>query len=120
MMRPSFARLPLKAALVLTSLMLAPRFGLAADTAPLDGKALFAQHCAACHAAGPGHPGTSSLAIKYKGTDQPALLEERKDLNPAIVRVFVRYGVGAMPFFRKTEISDAEVEAIGRYLQKQR
>ncbi len=84
---------------------------------PQDGAALYARHCLACHAAGQGHPGTMALGVKYKDTDQPAVLQDRKDLSPELVKVFVRYGVGAMPFFRKTEISDEELLRIGRYLQ---
>jgi hypothetical protein len=30
----------------------------------------------------------------------------------------VRNGVSIMPFFRKTEISDADLDAIGRYLTR--
>ena len=75
--------------------------------------------CAPCHAAGPGHPGTTALAALYKG-GKPAALEERTDLSPEIVKQFVRKGVSVMPFFRKTEISDAELDALGAYLSRKR
>ena len=48
----------------------------------------------------------------------PAALEARDNLNPAIVRHFVRNGVLVMPPFRKTEISDAELDALGAYLTR--
>ena len=79
-------------------------------------QALYDYHCATCHGAGPGNPGTAALAFRYKGTDVPAVLAERTDLTPEVVAYFVRNGVNAMPFFRKTEISDAELTQIGDYL----
>ena len=75
--------------------------------------------CATCHGAGPGHPGTDALQAKYHGA-KPAVLEDRTDLDPAAVRFFVRHGVTVMPFFRKTEISDADLDAIGAYLARKR
>jgi len=80
------------------------------------GKAVFDHWCAPCHAPGPGHPGTQGLQIKYRGTDIPAVLEERTDLAPAVVRTFVRQGVLAMAPFRKTEITDAELDDLAAYL----
>jgi mono/diheme cytochrome c family protein len=80
-----------------------------------DGKAVFDKWCAPCHGAGPGRPGTAALDALYQG-QKPALLEERTDLVPALTRSFVRTGVSVMPFFRKTEISDAELDALAGYL----
>jgi mono/diheme cytochrome c family protein len=34
------------------------------------------------------------------------------------VKTFVRNGVSIMPFFRKTEISDADLDAIAAYLTR--
>lgn len=82
-----------------------------------SGKQVFDQWCAACHAAAPRMPGTASLAAKY-GDSRPAALEQRTDLNPALVRYFVRNGILVMPPFRKTEITDAQLEALGAYLSK--
>lgn len=75
--------------------------------------------CATCHGSGPGHPGTTALAAKYKGA-LPGLLEERSDLTPAAIRFAVRRGISIMPFFRKTEVSDADLDAITQYLARQR
>ena len=89
-----------------------------ANAAPqTPGERLYAYHCAPCHAAGPGHPGTAALELKHKG-EIPALLTERTDLAPDAVRYFVRHGVNAMPYFRKTEISDAELDEIARFLDR--
>lgn len=82
------------------------------------GKQVFDRWCAACHASGPRYPGTASLAVKY-GKDMPAALEDREDLTPEVVAVFVRQGVSIMPPFRKTEITDAELAALGAYLSHQ-
>lgn len=87
-----------------------------ADQDP-QGKQVFDKWCAACHAPGDQTPGTLALAAKYKGA-LPAALEERQDLTPALVSYFVRHGISVMPFFRKTEISDNELAALTRYLQK--
>ena len=90
----------------------------AADQSQSDqGSQVFQKWCAPCHAAGPGHPGTDSLRAKYKGA-QPATLEDRRDLTPDQVRFFVRHGVSVMPFFRKTEITDADLDALAAYLGK--
>lgn len=86
-----------------------------------QGKAVFTRTCAPCHGADKGDfgramlPGTDALRIKYKG-QLPALLEQRKDLTPAAIKVFVRKGTWSMPPFRKTEISDAEIEAVSAYI----
>jgi len=81
------------------------------------GKLVFDTWCAACHARGPGHPGTQSLAVKYHA-DTPAALEDRKDLSPEVVAYFVRNGVSLMPFFRKTEVSDRDLRDLSAYLAK--
>jgi (+)-pinoresinol hydroxylase len=88
-----------------------------ASTAPSpDGHAVYEKWCAPCHAAGPFHAGTAGLQVKYKGTSQTAVLLERTDLTPALVKFYVRNGSNAMPPFRKTEISNAELDALGTFL----
>jgi mono/diheme cytochrome c family protein len=82
------------------------------------GQAVFSHWCAPCHAAGPGHPGTQGLEMKYRGSGVPAELEERDDLTPELVKVFVRQGVLSMAPFRKTEVTDAELEDLAAYLSK--
>jgi mono/diheme cytochrome c family protein len=79
------------------------------------GRAVFVKWCAPCHSRGPGNPGTAALAAVYKNS-KPGALEDRTDLMPEFIRKSVRNGVYVMPFFRKTEISDAELEALAAYL----
>jgi (+)-pinoresinol hydroxylase len=83
------------------------------------GYALFQRACAVCHASGPARPGSRALAAKYKGS-LPALLEERADLKAPYIKQVVRQGLSVMPPFRKTELSDADLDAITAYLTKKR
>lgn len=75
----------------------------------------FQRACSVCHGSGPAKPGTRALRAKYRGK-LPALLERRTDLTPAYVKFIVRHGVSVMPPFRKTELSDADLDAIAAYL----
>jgi (+)-pinoresinol hydroxylase len=77
------------------------------------GHEVYSKWCWPCHGTGIGKPGTESLAARGQ---KPAALEERTDLAPAVIKQFVRHGVFFMPRFRKTEISDADLDAITAYL----
>jgi mono/diheme cytochrome c family protein len=87
------------------------------DAAVQKGNQNYHYWCATCHGRGPGNPGTTALAAKYKG-GLPGILEDRTDLTPQAVRFAVRRGTSIMPFFRKTEISDADLDAISQYLTR--
>ena len=80
-----------------------------------DGPAVYAHWCAPCHAAGPGHPGTESLQLKYGG-QRPSVLLDRTDLSASAVAATVRQGVLLMAPFRKTEITDAELQLLAAYV----
>lgn len=86
---------------------------------PNQGQLVYEKWCAPCHAPGPTHPGTTALDALYKGS-KPGALEQRTDLTPEAIKHFVRKGVSVMPFSRKTEISDAELDALAAYLSKKR
>ena len=77
----------------------------------------YQNYCTVCHGEGVGKPGTMALQAKYKGA-LPALLEKRTDLTPALIKTYVRNGFSVMPIFRKTEISDADLDAIVAYLTR--
>jgi mono/diheme cytochrome c family protein len=81
------------------------------------GQLVYQKWCAPCHAAGITHPGTHALMTKYDGIKSGVLLEW-KDLPSSVVKFWVRHGVSVMPHFRKTEISDAELEQLARYLAR--
>jgi mono/diheme cytochrome c family protein len=81
-----------------------------------EGKRVYDHWCSHCHDPGQGHPGTQGLQIKYRDTEIPAVLLERTDLTPPVIETFVRQGVLAMAPFRKTEITDAELDALAAYL----
>jgi len=92
------------------------------NSAVAKGKARFDHSCAPCHGKGPGDdgrdmlPGTYALSLKYQGTTVPAALEDRTDLSSEAISVFVRMGTWSMPPFRKTELSDEEIDNIAEYL----
>jgi mono/diheme cytochrome c family protein len=90
------------------------------------GEEIYQARCNLCHgrvakdvAPGPGAQmsGTRALATKYGGK-KPAVLEDRTDLSANVVKYYVRHGAGIMPFFRKTEVSDAELDAMAAYLSR--
>jgi mono/diheme cytochrome c family protein len=112
------------AALVAAVGALAPALSRAADAAQLErGKAAFTYWCATCHGAGTFEngrtlAGTTSLGVKYKGTNISPVLEERTDLLPDYVKAVIRNGIKGMPTFRKTEISASDADAIGAYIAR--
>jgi mono/diheme cytochrome c family protein len=59
-----------------------------------------------------GGMGTGLLARRV----QPALLEQRANLNPGYVFQYARRGLGNMPPVTPGEVSDAELKAIAAYL----
>ena len=93
----------------------------AADVADhTEGKAVFDKWCGICHA--PANPasggGTETLALIYAGTDIPAELENRTNMTSEFVSDIVRRGRLNMPNFRKTEISDTQLDALVAYLTR--
>ena len=82
------------------------------------GQAVYEHWCSHCHAEGRGHPGTQSLQIKYDGS-LPAVLTQREDLTPEVIKTFVRQGVLSMAPFRKTEITDEELDDMAAWLTNQ-
>lgn len=100
--------------LALVATLSAPA-ALEADDFADNGKDLFGLWCASCHGPGQHAPGTLALALKYEG-ELPAVLSERDDLDADVIAYFVRNGVSVMPSFRKTELSDADIQAIAAFI----
>jgi mono/diheme cytochrome c family protein len=112
------ARLVNAAGLALAGLILA---GTVRAEVPSDpyagGRAVYTKWCAPCHDPGRIHPGTNALTVKYRGV-KPGVLLEWKDLQPETVKYLVRHGISVMPQFRKTEISDADLDALAKFLSR--
>jgi mono/diheme cytochrome c family protein len=91
-----------------------------ADPSKMErGQAVHLYWCAPCHSEGRGNPGTAALAVKYRGQPAtPAVLAQRTNLTPQAIRFFVRQGVSVMPPFRKTEITDADLDALTVFLTR--
>ena len=105
-----------------------PRGSESASALIKRGQEAYQARCNLCHGripkdAAPGFgtrmSGTEALAAKY-GNKKPAVLEDRTDLTVDLVKYFVRHGSGIMPFFRKTEVSDADLDAMAAYLTRKR
>jgi len=108
----------------LAASLLVAKVAAAAEPSLVEkGRLQFEYSCAPCHGPGKGMgtrpylPGTDALNVKYQGT-QPPLLSERTNLTAEVIRVFVRNGIESMPSFRKTELSDEELDAIAAYLTR--
>jgi (+)-pinoresinol hydroxylase len=92
--------------------------GWATGAAAADGdlgEQVYQRWCVHCHAPGRGNPGTQSLQVKYQGKVSAVLLE-RTDITPEFIAFTVRQGAMSMPPFRKTEITDAELAALSRWI----
>jgi mono/diheme cytochrome c family protein len=101
----------------LGSCLLLAAFAIAQEGGHAEGMRVYEKWCAPCHDPGIEHPGTLALTAKYAGAKSGVLLEWT-DLRPEITNSFVRTGISVMPFFRKTEISDAELDALAAYLAR--
>jgi len=77
-------------------------------------KAAFDTHCRKCHDVG----GTGTFMLERRLGKDKALLETRTDLADAYIRHVVRNGVVSMPWISRVELTDAELDAIARYLMR--
>jgi (+)-pinoresinol hydroxylase len=102
--------------LIVLNMIFTVRALAAPDQAQIEqGHKVYDKWCFPCHGTGSGKPGTDSLAARGQ---KPAVLEERTDLTVPMIKTVVRHGVLFMPIFRKTEISDADLDAIAAYLTR--
>lgn len=94
-----------------------------------QGQSVYINRCAGCHSEIPQDtfgplflppmPGTQVLRERYRGA-LPAELHRRTDLPAAYIEVVVRQGLGSMPFFRPTELTDQDLQALVAYLTRAR
>ena len=78
------------------------------------GRALFGASCSYCHGER-GH--ATALLAKRLGKDH-AQLEQRTDLSATLIRHVVRHGINSMPWYRRAELTDRELDAIAAYLTR--
>jgi (+)-pinoresinol hydroxylase len=108
---------------IVASTTLISATAMAAELTKVEqGNRLFQYHCVWCHGketveGGRMLPGTQALAVRYKG-QVPAALEDRTNLPAEFVKYVIRHGIEGMPFYRKTEISDQDADAIAAYLAR--
>lgn len=84
-----------------------------------DGKVLFEAHCGYCHL--PGGMGSNLLTKQRMLLGEPpenGVLANRTDLTADYVKAVVRMGKNAMPPQTKVDVTDAELDAVARYLGK--
>ena len=84
-----------------------------------DGKVLFEVHCGYCHLL--GGMGTNLLTkqrMMMGETPDKGMLANRTDLTAVYVKSVVRMGKGAMPAQTRVDVTDAELEAVSKYLGK--
>jgi hypothetical protein len=63
---------------------------------------------------------TASLLSPQTECADRSMLEDRVDLTPEVIRTAVRHGMPIMPPFRKTEVTDAELDAVIAYLTQKK
>ncbi len=84
-----------------------------------DGKVLFEVHCGYCHLL--GGMGTNLLTkqrMMMGETPDKGLLANRTDLTADYVKSVVRMGKNAMPAQTRVDVTDAELDAVAKYLGK--
>jgi mono/diheme cytochrome c family protein len=100
-------RLILAAALVCFS---APALG----QAPLrDGAAIYNDKCTYCHA----ERGWGTRELAKRTEAGKAKLLDRTDLSSDFVVAAVRRGIGSMPAFTPTDMTDAELDVLAKWLE---
>jgi mono/diheme cytochrome c family protein len=77
-----------------------------------SGQQEFSKVCAKCHLEG----GTGAFMLGRRLGKDKALLEGRNDLQAECIRYVVRNGILGMPAITRVEVTDADLDAIVRYL----
>ena len=108
------ARLAIFMSIVVSSSPLAAEPVLTADQD--KGRTLFNESCSFCHNER-GH--ATTLLAKRLGPDNAAL-EKRTDLSVELIRHVVRHGINSMPWYRRAELSDRDLDSIAAYLTRTR
>lgn len=78
-----------------------------------SGQDLFVQKCALCHASG----GWGTRALARRMAPARAELLARPSVPATLVKVVVRRGIGSMPQFTPTDLTDEELDRLARWLE---
>jgi cytochrome c5 len=89
--------------------------GTIAAAAEMAGKEVFDHYCTYCHGSSDG-PGTMQLS-RTRGKDR-ALLAERSNLSADYIEYVVRHGLKSMPPFAPSDLTEAKLKALVRFLTK--
>lgn len=104
-------------ALACCVMMIAPARGQPSTPSPAARPAeLFARTCAHCHNAA----GWGTRALAERAGPKQAVLLERKTIPASMVKYVVRYGIGSMPQFTPTDLTDEELEQLAQWLERGR
>ena len=102
-------RLLLIAALACFSL---PAFSQS-HTPPRDGETIYNDKCTYCHA----DRGWGTRELAKRTEPGQAKLLDRTGLSRDFIAAVVRRGIGSMPAFTPTDLSDAETEVLAEWLE---
>lgn len=80
------------------------------------GRTLFNESCSFCH----GERGHATTLLAKRLGPGNAVLEQRTDLSGELIRHVVRRGINSMPWYRRAELSDRDLDAIAAYLTRTR
>jgi (+)-pinoresinol hydroxylase len=83
-------------------------------TEQTKGRALFNESCSYCH----GERGHATALLAKRVGAENAVLEQRTNLNVDMLRAVVRYGINSMPWYRRAELPDRDLDAIAAYLTR--
>lgn len=86
----------------------------ASQAKPRASGQIYAERCAYCHS--PSGWGTRVLMRRLPASE--AVLLDRVNLPPAYTTFVVRHGIGAMPQFNPSELSDSELAELSRWLEE--
>ena len=81
-----------------------------------DGERMFMRRCGVCHLEG----GMGTMVLARRLPPDQAPLAARRDINRELVFNAVREGTGSMPRLTRTDVTDAELNAIAAYLARPR
>jgi mono/diheme cytochrome c family protein len=111
-MRLAFALLTIALGVAFSSLAIAAERKLTDGQA--QGRALFNENCLLCH----GERGHATTLLGKRLGPEKSVLDRRTNLNAELVRHVVRHGINSMPWYRRAELSDRDLESIIGYLTR--